>query len=269
MYKLIALDMDGTLLNEKKEITKKTKEALKAARERGVKVVIATGRPIDGLKKYIDELDLNHDNEYVLSYNGCLVQEIKSKKIIHEVGLTGKDLHYIYDLSINLGVNIHAFSADKGLITPKLSKYTNVEADINNIEAKVIDFSTISEDENIVKIMLIDEEEVLDAAIKRLPKEAYEKYTIVKSTPFFLEIINKQGNKGVGLKALGDHLNISREEIIAVGDAGNDKEMIDYAGLGVAMENATEEIKKIANLITESNNNDGIANIVERFIIND
>lgn len=160
MYKLIALDMDGTLLNEKKEITKKTKEALKAARERGVKVVIATGRPIDGLKKYIDELDLNHDNEYVLSYNGCLVQEIKSKKIIHEVGLTGKDLHYIYDLSINLGVNIHAFSADKGLITPKLSKYTNVEADINNIEAKVIDFSTISEDENIVKIMLIDEEEV-------------------------------------------------------------------------------------------------------------
>lgn len=268
MYKLIALDMDGTLLNKEKKITKRTKEALAMAREKGVKVVIATGRPIAGLSKYINELDLMHDDEYVLSYNGCLVQEIKGEKIIHEVGLTGRDLHYIYDLSINLGVNIHAFSAEKGLITPKLSKYTSLEGELNNIEVNIVDFSKISENENIVKIMLIDEEKVLDEAIKNIPKEIYEKYNIVKSAPFFLEIMNKEGNKGVGLKALAEHLNISKEEIIAVGDAGNDKEMIEFAGLGVAMENAIEEIKNIANFITENNNNDGIAKIVDDFIIN-
>ena len=191
MYKIIALDMDGTLLNNNKEVTSKTREALQKAREKGVKVVLASGRPIDGLRRYLDELELVRDNEYVLSFNGCLVQEVKSQKIIHEVGLKGDDLHYMYKISKELGVNIHAFSPKRGLITPKSSKYTEVEANINGIEITEIDFLEVDKDENIVKIMLIDEPEILDEAISKLPKEAYEKYNIVKSTPFFLEIINK------------------------------------------------------------------------------
>ena len=155
-------------------------------------MVLSTGRPIDGVKKYLNELGLVSDGEYVLSYNGCLVQETKSCEVIHEVGLTGKDLHYIYDLSVNLGVNIHAFSSKMGLITPKTSKYTVVEAELNGIEINEVDFMKVQEDEHIVKIMLIDEQEILDAAIAKLPKEAYEKYNIVKSTPYFLEIINKR-----------------------------------------------------------------------------
>lgn len=266
MYKVIALDMDGTLLNSKKEVSEKTKEALKKAQNKGVKVVLASGRPIDGLKKYLNELDLMKENEYVLSYNGCLVQETKSGEIIHEVGLTGKDLHYIYNLSLELNVNIHAFSSKMGLITPKISKYTQVEADLNGIDITIIDFMKIHEDEHIVKIMLIDEEDILDEAISKLPKEAYEKYNIVKSTPYFLEIINKEGNKGEGLKALVDHLKINKDEVIAVGDAGNDKDMIEYAGLGVAMANATEEIKNISQYITSSNNDDGIAKLINKFI---
>ena len=99
MYKIIALDMDGTLLNNNKEVTSKTREALQKAREKGVKVVLASGRPIDGLRRYLDELELVRDNEYVLSYNGCLVQEVKSQKIIHEVGLKGDDLHYMFKIS--------------------------------------------------------------------------------------------------------------------------------------------------------------------------
>lgn len=267
MYKIIALDMDGTLLNNNKEVTSKTREALQKAREKGVKVVLASGRPIDGLRRYLDELELVRDNEYVLSYNGCLVQEVKSQKIIHEVGLKGDDLHYMYKISKELGVNIHAFSPKRGLITPKSSKYTEVEANINGIEITEIDFLEVDKDENIVKIMLIDEPEILDEAISKLPKEAYEKYNIVKSTPFFLEIINKEGNKGVGLKALSDYLNITKEEVIAVGDAGNDLDMIEYAGLGVAMENAIEEVKSISQFITKNNNEDGIAEVINKFIL--
>ena len=97
MYKIIALDMDGTLLNKDKIVTDKTKEALSLARAKGVKVVLASGRPIDGLRRYLEELDLMKEDEYVLSYNGCLVQETKSEKIICEKGLKGKDLHYIYN----------------------------------------------------------------------------------------------------------------------------------------------------------------------------
>lgn len=267
MYKVLALDMDGTLLNSDKVISKKTKEALEAAKENGVKIVLASGRPIDGLKRYLNELDLMDENQYVLSYNGCLVQETKSENIIHEVGLTGKDLHKIYNLSVELGVNIHAFSPTRGLITPKISKYTEVESELNGIEINVVDFNSIGEDEHIIKIMFVDEAEVLDRAITKIPEEFYNKYNIVKSTPFFLELINKNANKGVGLDALAKHLNISNKEIIAVGDAGNDLEMIKYAGLGVAMGNATDEVKEAANYITKSNNEDGIAQIIDEYIL--
>jgi Cof subfamily protein (haloacid dehalogenase superfamily) len=267
MYKIIALDMDGTLLNTEKVITEKTKDALKKAGEKGVKIVLASGRPIEGLKRYLEELNLVKEDEYVLSYNGCLVQETKSGKIICEFGLTGKDLHYFYDISCSLGVNIHAFSPKRGLITPKNSRYTEVEATINQIDTNICDFTTIKEDEDIIKIMLIDEPEILDKAIEKFPKEAYDKYNIVKSTPYFLEIISKDAGKGVGLKALADHLNVKQEEVIAVGDAGNDLDMIEYAGLGIAMANASENVKEIADYITDSHNDDGIAKVIEKFIL--
>ena len=256
MYKIIALDMDGTLLNDDKIITEMTKKALQSAREKGVKVVLASGRPIDGLRRYLEELGLVDDNEYVLSYNGCLVQETKSEKIISEKGLKGSDLHYIYN-----------FSPTRGLITPKNSKYTEVEADINKIDINICDFDEISKDESIIKIMLIDEPEVLDKAIAKLPKEVGEKYNLAKSTPYFFEIINKESNKGLGLKALADYLNVDKDEIIAVGDAGNDLDMIEFAGLGVAMENGHSNVKEAANYITKSNNEDGIAEVVRKFIL--
>lgn len=266
MYKIIALDMDGTLLDDDKKITEENKKALMRAKDKGVKVVLSSGRPKDGLIKFLNELELMQDNEYVLSYNGCLVQEAKSGKILHEVGLKGTDLHYMYTLSREFNVNIHAFSEKHGLITPKMSKYTEVEASLNGIEATIIDFFDIPDDENIIKIMLVDEPEVLDAAINRLPKEAYDKYNIVKSTPYFLEIINKNGNKGEGLKALANHLGVKREEVMAFGDASNDREMIEYAGLGVAMENAMEEVKKVADYITCNNNESGVAKVINKFI---
>lgn len=267
MYKIIALDMDGTLLNEEKEVTTKTKEALKQARNLGVKVVLASGRPIDGLQRYLEELDLVHEDEYVLSYNGCLVQETKTKKIVYEIGLKGSDLHYIYNIAKELNVNIHAFHEEKGLITPKISKYTELEANINKIDITECDFNKINSEDNIVKIMLIDEPEILDKAIEKLPKEIYEKYMVVKSAPYFLEIINKDSSKGVGLAALAKHLNVKKEEIIAIGDAGNDIAMIEYAGLGVAMANAQEDVKKIADEITKSNQEDGVYEVVKKHIL--
>ena len=156
MYKIIALDMDGTLLNDNKIVTEKTKNALRKAREKGVKIVLASGRPVDGLKRYLKELDLIDNDEYVLSFNGGLVQKTKSEEVIFEVGLTGKDLHYLNDISSTLGVNIHAFSPKRGLITPKVSKYTEVEAKLNEIDINVCDFAEVAEDEHIVKVMFID-----------------------------------------------------------------------------------------------------------------
>ena len=267
MYKLIALDMDGTLLNEEKKITERTKKAIQAARDKGVTVVIATGRPIDGVTRYLEELDMFTDKDYVLSYNGGLVLNTRSREVICKIGLLGEDVHYLYKISKELGVNIHAFSEKDGLVTPKNSKYTEVEAEINNIKINEIDFNTIENDESFIKVMMIDEPEILQKAIDNMPKEVYEKYTVARSTPFFLEFLNKEVNKGTGVELLAKHLGVNQDEIITIGDAGNDLDMIEYAGMGIAMGNASDEVKAAANYITDTNKNDGVAKAIEKFVL--
>lgn len=268
MYKLIALDMDGTLLTTDKRISKRSKAAIKSAEEKGVKVVLASGRPLNGLIKSLEELNLLKDEDYVLSFNGGLVQNTKTQKIVSKLPLKGSDLKYIYKISKELNINIHAFSEKEGLIAPKISQYTEYEAEINGIDINIKDFNTVDDDDDIIKFMMIDPQEILDPAIEKLPVEVYEKYSVFKSSPFFLEFTNKEVDKGLGLKKLGEYLGIKREEMIACGDAGNDLSMIKYAGLGVAMENATEEIKEAADFITTSNDEDGVANVIEKFILN-
>lgn len=268
MYKLIALDMDGTLLREDKTISKKTKEAIKKARDLGVKTVLATGRPLEGVQKYLKELDMFNDGDIVLSYNGSVIQETKSKKMISQIGLKGTDYKELYKVSEELGVNIHAFSETYGLTSPKDSEYTRVEAEINGIDIKFMPVSEIKDDENMIKIMMIDTPEVLEKAIANLPKDLYERYTIVRSAPHFLEFLNKNANKGEGVKRLAELLNIKREEVIAMGDAGNDLHMIEYAGLGIAMGNAFDEVKEKANYVTDTNDNDGVAKAIEKFVLN-
>ena len=267
MYKLVAIDMDGTLLREDKTISERTKNAIVSAREKGVTVVLATGRPIQGVSRYLEELDMYTEKDYVLTYNGALIQKTKSKESVAKIGLKGEDFHYLKKLSDELGVNIHAFSEEQGLITPKNSKYTEVEADINKIQIHEINMDNISDDEVMIKIMMIDEPEILSEAMDKLPKEVYDKYTVVRSAPFFLEFLNKSVNKGVGVEMLAKHLGVNKEEVMTFGDAGNDIHMIEYAGLGVAMGNAFDEIKEAANYITDTNDNDGVAKAIEKFIL--
>ncbi len=268
MYKLIALDMDGTLLTTDKRVSEKNKAAIKAAEANGVKIVLASGRPLIGITKYLNELNLLKDKDYVLSFNGGLVQNTKTQEIVSKLTLKGKDLKNIYKISKELNINIHAFSAKDGLITPKINQYTEYEATINEIEINIRDFNEVDDEEDIIKVMMIDPQEILDPAIEKLPAEVYEKYSVFKSAPFFLEFTNKEVDKGLGLNKLGEYLGIKKEEIIACGDAGNDLSMVKYAGLGVAMGNATKEVKEAASFITTSNDEDGIANVIEKFILN-
>ncbi|MDO5516739.1 MAG: sugar-phosphatase [Clostridium sp.] len=267
MYKLIALDMDGTLLTSEKKVSEDTKKALKKAEEKGVKVVLATGRPLAGITKFLEELELFKGDDYALSFNGGLVLNTKTKEVIYEACLKGSDLKYMNKLAQELNVNIHAFSAREGLITPKMNQYTEHESTLNGIDVTIRDFNEVDDDEDIIKIMLIDPQEILDEAIKKLPAEIYEKYNSFKSAPFFFEVTNKRVDKGMGLKQLGEHLGIKQEEIIACGDAENDLSMVKYAGLGVAMENAMDSVKEHADYITSSNDEGGIVKVIEKFIM--
>lgn len=265
MYKLVAIDMDGTLLREDKTISDRTKYAIKRAIEKGVKVVLASGRPIQGLERYLEELQLVSEDDYVMSFNGSVVQNVKTRDIISKNILKGKDLKVLHALSKEIGVHIHAFTR-QGCITPIMNEYTKLEGSINGIEVYEADFDAIDDHEDVIKVMFIDPEPVLEEAIKKIPSSTYEAFTIVRSAPYFLEFLNKASSKGAGIKALSEHLGIKQEEVICIGDAGNDLDMIEFAGLGVAMGNAFEEVKKAADYVTYDNESDGVAYVIEKFI---
>ncbi len=265
-YQLVALDMDGTLLKEDKSISERNQAAIKAAREAGKNVIIATGRPSIGLIPYIEQLDMKGPHDYVVAFNGALVKHIQSGEVIFSKTVTHQDYEALFALSQEYGVHIHALT-DEYVTTPKKNPYTQVEADINSIEIKEWAVQEVPKDDVLVKIMFIDDPKKLDAVEAKLPPEYREKYTVVRSAPIFLEFLNPAADKGVGVKAVAERENVPRESVICVGDADNDKAMILYAGLGVAMGNAVEPIKKIANTITDDNESDGVAKVIEKYML--
>lgn len=266
MYQLIAVDMDGTLLNHKKEISERNRQAIKAAKSIGKTVVIATGRPLIGIKRYLESLEMTGDKDYVIAFNGALVQEAKSGRLIAKKTLSLEDYKRLYEVSLDLGVHIQALS-EHHVMTPVANPYTDVEANINLIETEIIPVAEVSETMTIVKVMFVDAPEKLDAAVERLPEWVKETYTIVRSSDIFLEFLDKSVDKGAGVAALAAELGITAEQVICVGDAGNDLAMIQYAGLGVAMANAFDEVKSAADYMTSSNEDDGVAEVIEKFML--
>jgi len=267
MYKLVVLDMDGTLLNSQREITSKVREAIAAATKRGVKVVLASGRPLQGMLPALHALGLTTEADYVLTCNASLILNVASSAVIRSEFLNGQDAIDLYHLSRQLGVNTHAYSAKMGLITPKISKYTEHEARLNNIDINICDFTQLDPNEEMIKIMMIDEAQALTAAIKQLPEVLQEKYNMAQSAPFFYEFMSKKSGKGNGVAALAEHLGLTHEQVICVGDAGNDLQMIEYAGLGIAMANASDDVKAVADYITLSNDENGVAHVFEKFVL--
>ncbi|GAA0181178.1 sugar-phosphatase [Clostridium sediminicola] len=266
MYKLIALDMDGTLLNENREISKKNLKSIRIAIENGIKVVLATGRPLKGIENFLKELDLIDNDNFSVSFNGALVQNNTTGAVLSRNILTHDDVKYLYNLSKILNVNRHALTKDSVLTTTH-NPYTDIESNINGIPIYITDLNNLDPSAEIIKFMFVDDPNVLDEVIKKLPKEVYEKYTVVRSATYFLEFLHPVANKGAGVKAIAKELNIKSNEIICVGDAGNDIHMLQYAGLGVAMGNAFDEVKEIADYITKSNSEDGVAHVINEFIL--
>lgn len=268
MYKILATDMDGTLLNNEKKVTKEVFDAVQNAKKEGKKIVLSTGRPLPGVIRYLDELNLNEEGDYVICFNGALVQEVKTKKVISNIEMNYSDFEKIYSFAKENNVGIHINTPTNVVIpTEKPNQYTEIEASLNGIDIVSMNEKQIKEEVTFCKVMIIDDPEKLEEIIPKIPKELHDNYTIVRSAKFFLEFLNKEANKGNALKKLCKHLDIKIEEAIAVGDEENDKHMIEYAGLGVAMENARDSIKEIANHITVSNEESGVAKVINEFLL--
>jgi Cof subfamily protein (haloacid dehalogenase superfamily) len=263
MIKLIALDMDGTLLNNNKCISERNYQAIQAAKEAGIKVVLASGRPLQGLQSHLEHLGLTGIDDFVVSYNGSLVQRVGNGEVLHQTSLKGIDAKELFKVSQQLDVFIHAFSVKQGLITHKHNTWTDHEASLNGIVATEVDFSKLDHDEDIIKVMLVADENTLTEAINQLPAHLKQQYTVVQSSPFFLELLHPSSNKGIAVEKLSQVMNISPKEVMCVGDAENDHAMLIFAGIAVAMENADPATKALANYITKSNVADGVGIAIE------
>ncbi|MCH3964902.1 MAG: Cof-type HAD-IIB family hydrolase [Clostridium sp.] len=266
MYKLIAIDMDGTLLRNDKTISSENIAAIKEAVEHNVKIIPATGRPSKGIKKYLEQLNLISDSNYVVSLNGALVESAKSHRSIYEKLLSLDDIKYIYELGTKISTNIQV-SLKESIITPVPNKYSTGDAILNGIELKIEDFCKLSPDDHIFKVMFMGDEPVLSKGIDMLPENIYHKYTVLRSEPYFLEFMNKATNKWNGVETAAKNLGIKKSEIICIGDSGNDIHMIKSAGLGVAMGNASNEIKKLSSYVTKTNEENGVAHVIYKFIL--
>ncbi len=267
MIKLCTIDLDGTLFDSQKRISDENKKAILAAKEKGCKIVIASGRPIHGIVTVLEELQLFRQDDYVICYNGAKVFTTLDGNCIYDSVISGKDVKELYQEAKRLNVFIHAFRKNEQLITPQHNPYTDVEMKINHIDAVLYDFDAIKDDDEFLKCMLVAAEHDITRAMNELDQKFYDRYSVVRSSKIFLEFLNKTTHKGSALKALANYLDLDIQETMAIGDAGNDLEMIKTAGIGVAMENAFEEVKKVADFITTSNEQDGVANAIKRFIL--
>ncbi|WP_380182563.1 sugar-phosphatase [Kalamiella sp. sgz302252] len=266
--KLIAIDIDGTLLNPQHEVTPAVKQAIAAARDKGVAIVLASGRPFIGVERYLMQLDLQREGQYCITNNGALVQKAESGDCVAEVTLNFDDYLYVEKLARELGVHFQALTKSL-LFTPNkdISEYTVHEASLTGMPLRYRAVEEMDKSATFPKVMMIDQPEKLDEAITRIPQEAYDRYTIMKSSPFFLEVLNKKVDKGAGVKALAERLGLSRDEVMAIGDQENDLAMLEFAGTGVAMGNGIDKVKEIAQFVTKTNMEDGVAHAIEKFAL--
>lgn len=265
-YKLIALDLDGTLKNSNNEITPKTKKALIQAQELGMKIVLASGRPTPGLRHEAHELELEKYGGYILSFNGARVVDVKTGETIYEQTLTVEEATKAYQRSQEFNLACMTYEDDMILTENIDDEYVCVEAKINDIQKCKVDCFTNHLKDPIHKVLLTGKPDYVGSIEEEFKQPFGDTLSIYRSAPFFIEIMAKGIDKAASLDRLAKSLGIKQEEVMAFGDGYNDLSMIDYAGLGVAMDNAVEEVKARANMITKSNDEDGIAYTLSQLV---
>lgn len=269
--KLIAIDIDGTLINDQLEITEKTKETLQKATAQGIKVVLCTGRPMTGVHKYLDQLGINNlSDQYVISFNGALAQTT-SGQVISQFTLPFEKLVDLSAVALKADVHLLAETADAMyVLNQDISSYAVYESSLVSlpITYKSIDqLNTIKNDLVISKLMITDEPAAIDGFSAKLTAPIKRAFNIVRSEPYYLEFVNPSASKGAALASLGQELGVARTEMMAIGNAQNDESMITYAGIGVAMSNSIPSTIQLADELVADNNHDGVAEAVEKFAL--
>ena len=289
MYKLIAIDLDGTMLNKYGIITQNTKDIIKKVQEKGIEIIIASGRTINSVKNFSKEIN---SKNYFISGNGAITYDIKNDKILYENVLSKNKVLQVIKICEENSIYYSVYT-ENGIITKNLNFNTlyyykenlnKEEKDKTNINIFQDIYKYIDEkDEKILKIMICDDNqsvfksilkklgEITDIEIlevshmsRKLIKQGTEEIALEY---FYTEITSKNVDKWNALEKLIELLNITKEEVITIGDNANDIKMIKNAGLGIAMGESAPYVKEQANIVAESNDNDGVAMFLKQYFL--
>ncbi|WMJ87734.1 Cof-type HAD-IIB family hydrolase [Anaerocolumna sp. MB42-C2] len=266
-YEILVLDIDGTLTNSKKEISDKTLDSIMRIQQRGHKVVLASGRPTPGVLPLANKLKLSEYNGFILSYNGAKIINCKNNETIYQKVLPGDIIPKLHTAASEYSVGIISYEDNCIITDSEIDEYMETEARINCIPIKKVnDFpSYINFDVN--KCLMTGHSAKLEKVEVNMKEKFGQQLSVYRSEPFFLELMPQNIDKAYSLSKLLEYLGLSKDQMISCGDGFNDLSMIQYAGMGVAMANAQDIVKKAADYITLSNDKDGIAHVIKEFML--
>jgi len=261
--KLVAMDLDGTMLSKESTITRRVKDAVAAVQAAGVYVTIATGRMFSSAVRFARELGLKAP---LITYQGALVKDHISGRVLRYLPLP---LVYARDIVARvkpLGYHINGYLGDR-LVVEEVNEIGRRYAARNGVDMEVVgDFNKYFQEDPTKLVVIAEEEQVTELMDKLLP--VYRgKVHLSKSLPGFLEFSHPLATKGQALAYLAGYLKVPQAGVMAIGDSYNDVEMLEYAGLGVAVANAREDVKLVADYVASESYGDGVVEALERFVL--
>lgn len=265
-YRLLVLDIDGTVTNSKKEVTPKTREQIIRLQREGVKVVLASGRPPEGVFPIAKVLQLEQFDSYLLTFNGGKIIHLKTGKCIFEKHLPMHIPKRLAGDAKTHGIGMAAYGKGVILAGTVPDSYLKLESEISKMPIEYHENLAADLNQTVNQCILTGEPELLEEVEPVLFGKYFHEAQIFHSEPFYLEVSPKNVDKAYGLKHLLRFLGISREKMVCCGDSYNDIRMLQYAGVGIAMKNAPKSVKVVADYVTENDNDhDGIAEVIGRF----
>ena len=269
-YKLLVLDVDGTLLNNEKQISKRTLSALLKVQHMGIRIVLASGRPTSGLIPLANALELGNFGGFILSYNGCQVIKADNGEVMFERRINPEQIPYLEKKSRKNNFSIFTYHDDYLLTDNAGDPHIRREAELNNLRiVEEEDFSIAIDFAPCKCVLVSDDEEALRGLENHWKRRLDGVLDVFPSEPYFLEVVPCGVDKANTLGVLMERLGVTRDEVIAIGDGVADVTMLQQAGMGVAMGHAQDSVKICADYVTASNEEDGVAQAVEKLILSD
>ncbi len=267
-YQMLVLDIDGTLTTSKKEISPETLDAIMKIQQLGYHVVLASGRPTAGIVPVAKQLQLGKYGNYILAFNGAKIINCKTQQVIYQKILPRNIIPILWKEAIENGVGLISYENDSVITGTKIDSYMELESKINGIPIRTVDNFPEYIDFDVNKCLMTGEPTILAELERKLKQRFNGLINIFRSEPYFLELMPQNVDKAHSLSKLLVSLGLSAEQMICCGDGFNDISMIEYAGLGVAMENAQDLVKQASDYITSSNDNNGILQVIQQFFLN-